>query len=179
VVPEVCRTQNGSFIASSKVLSYGNGSVTLASRSSSTPGISRILIGLCCKQASKRGSIGCSQGFTQILHSAASRTAKAPWTLFLGERNRACVHKGISWRRCLCGIAKAYRATSLDTCVGQQDMSNIVCITVSGRRKSVGQSIQAYEVRCSLQSQSIWTFQLRYGATKRFCQPLSRAQGQI
>jgi hypothetical protein len=93
-VPDVCVIQNGSCTASSNVFVNGKGSVVSASRSSSNEGSSKIVMDLCFVNASTRGSIACSCGRIHTSHLAAFRTAKAPSTLFFGDKNRACKKKG-------------------------------------------------------------------------------------
>ncbi len=181
VDPEVCRMQNGSWMALSNVLSYGYTSVVSASRSSSVPGISRTFMAHCCKISSTRGRYGCSQGLTQILHSAALRTAKAASVLFLGERNKACAKEKekesvvgqpnfgqcSSWYR----VTFTHSVAGLGTRVGQQDVSKII----SGQSVTTTLNLRllfpTYEVRYSPLLGPMWVFQPGCGATKRFCQP--------
>jgi hypothetical protein len=130
VVPDVCRKQNGSLMDSSKVFAYGYGFTSSLSRRSLSKGSSRCCMERCSRTLLTRGTGEASPALTQASHLVASRTARAPCRLFLGERNRACGEVP-SQRPTPCGIIAAsvqvtHRVANLDAGICQQHMPQVI-----------------------------------------------------
>jgi Fe-S-cluster-containing hydrogenase component 2 len=86
-----------------------------------------MVIGLCFVKASTRGSVACPYGLIHTSQPAALRTANAPSTLFLGDKNKAWKQK--------CKLAvhvfgstccTTHPTVGLDSTVDQQNVSQII-----------------------------------------------------
>lgn len=89
VLPDVCKKQNGSSLASSKLLVYGKASVDSVSRSSRSMGSCKDVIGRFWRTSLTKGTGEASTALTQILQFVAVRTARTPSVLFFGDKNKA------------------------------------------------------------------------------------------